>query len=182
MLMNSQVNKDICRQFSTLLSYPVADLQTTASACQQALETAWPQAVDPLRGFMDMVETADQARVEEIYTSTFDLQPVCHPYIGYQLCGENQKRAIFLMKMQQIYREQGFNQGNELPDHLSEVLRFIGTSGTAESCQELVDDGLLPALEKIIQAIESDDHPYKGLLKALQNFLSQSNAENGALS
>ncbi len=181
-MMNGQISKNICRQFSELLSYPVPGVQETAIACKDTLSKNWPEAACQLHGFIDLLESTAPARVEEMYTSTFDLQPVCHPYIGYQLCGENQKRAMFLMKMQQIYREQDFIPGNELPDHLCEVLRFIGTVNAPECCRELIDDGVLPALEKIIQAIENDDHPYKGLLKALQRFLNESNAENGALS
>ncbi|WP_051689835.1 nitrate reductase molybdenum cofactor assembly chaperone [Pelobacter seleniigenes] len=181
-MMNCQISKNICRQFSALLSYPDSGVKQTAVACKDALFKTCPEAAGKLNEFIALVELADPARIEEMYTSTFDLQPVCHPYIGYQLCGESQKRALFLMKMQQIYRAQGFIPGNELPDHLSEVLRFIGTVNDPECCRELIDDGVLPALEKIIQAIENDDHPYKELLKALQSFLNKSNAENGALS
>lgn len=180
--MNSRISKNICRHFSALLSYPDPGVQTTTADCKEGLSKACPEAAQQLDGFMTLVELADPARIEELYTSTFDLQPICHPYIGYQLCGESQKRALFLMKLRQIYREQEFVSGNELPDHLSEVLRFIGTTNAPECCRELINDGVLPALEKIIQAIENDDHPYKGLLKALQSFLNESNAENGALS
>ncbi|SEA74795.1 respiratory nitrate reductase chaperone NarJ [Desulfuromusa kysingii] len=180
-MMNEPINKNLCHQFSVLLSYPVSGLQNTAIMCRDSLARISPDAACQLHEFIDFVDTADRAQIEEIYTSTFDLQPVCHPYVGYQLCGENQKRAMFLMKMQQIYRHYDYTPGNELPDHLCEILRFISRTNAPDCCQELIDDGVLPALEKIIQAIENDDHPYKRLLMTLQCFLSESRTENGAL-
>ena len=177
-----QTHQDICCQFATLLSYPEAGVQTTAVTCRELLQENRPEVVPQLQSFVDLLATSDQAQVEELFTATFDLQPVCHPYVGYQLCGENQKRSMFLMKMHQIYREHDFNPGIELPDHLGEILRFIGTTSDQSCRQELISDGLLPALEKIIAGIDNDDHPYKGLLKALHSFLHKSSAEKGALS
>ena len=129
---------------------------------------------------MDLLETASQAQIEETFTSTFDLQPLSHPYVGYQLCGESQQRTMFLMKLQEIYRQHDYNSGSELPDHIGQVLRFIGITNDRSCRQELIEDGLLPALAKIIPEIENDDHPYKGLLKALQGFLSENSADKGA--
>ena len=177
-----QIHQDICRQFATLLSYPNAEASATAVACQKLLQENRPEIAPQLQNFVELVKSSDRARVEEIFTSTFDLQPVCHPYVGYQLCGESQQRTMFLMKLQELYRQHDYHPGGELPDHLSEMLRFIGITGDQSCRQELISDGVLPALEKIIQAIENDDHPYKGLLKALHSFLSDTGAEKGALS
>ena len=176
------IHQEICRHFAALLSYPDANAQTTAAACRTLLQQNCPDVVPGLQGFVDLLTTAEPSRIEEIYTATLDLQPVCQPYVGYQLCGENQKRGMFLMKMQQLYREHDFACGVELPDHLSEMLRFIGTTNDQDCRRDLIWDGVLPALEKIIQSIDNDDHPYKGLLKVLQRFLNEGSSEKGALS
>ena len=177
-----QTHQDICRQFAALLSYPDAEIRNTAHSCQQLLNENRPEATPQLQGFLDLLETASQSKVEEMFTSTFDLQPLSHPYVGYQLCGESQQRTMFLMKLQEIYRQHDYNAGSELTDHISQVLHFIGITSDQNCRQELIDDGLLPALDKIIPAIENDDHPYTGLLKALKSFLNESDAEKGALS
>jgi nitrate reductase delta subunit len=177
-----QTHQDICRQFAALLSYPDPELQKTAASCQQLLQENRPEVATQLQRFIDLLAATEQARIEEIFTSTFDLQPVCHPYIGYQLCGESQQRTMFLMKLQELYRQHDYQSGCELPDHLSEVLRFVGITNDQGCRQELIGDGVIPALEKLIPAIENDDHPYKGLLKALHSFLTESSAEEGALS
>ena len=177
-----QAHQQICRKFSALLSYPDASVQATAAACQQLLQQNRPEVAPQLQGFVTALAETDQARIEEIFTSTFDLQPLCHPFVGYQLCGESQQRTMFLMKLQEVYRQHDYSAGSELPDHISEMLRFISRIDDQVCRDELINDGLLPALEKIIAAIENDDHPYKGLLKTLQSFLNESSADKGALS
>jgi nitrate reductase molybdenum cofactor assembly chaperone NarJ/NarW len=179
-----QNHQDICRQFADLLSYPTAEVQQTTAACKEMLKQLRPEAAAQLQSFTEFLVTTDRGRVEEIYTSTFELQPICHPYVGYQLCGESQRRALFLMKLNELYRQHGYNPGSELPDHISELLRFIGSSSDQNCCRELIEDGLLPAVEKIISGIENNDHPYKWLLKALQDYLTESSAVavKGALS
>jgi nitrate reductase molybdenum cofactor assembly chaperone NarJ/NarW len=173
-MTNSQAHQDICRQFADLLSYPTETVRETTIACQGLLRPLRPEAAAQLQSFAEFLLTTEGARIEEIFTSTFDLQPICHPYVGYQLCGESQQRGMFLMKLNVIYREHGYDPGRELPDHFSELLRFIGSSDDRNCCQILIDDGLLPAVEKIISGIENDDHPYKWLLKSLRSFLTES--------
>ncbi len=181
-MTNLQTHQDICRHFSALLSYPTTEAQSTAAVCQNLLREHQPKAASQLQEFVELLAATEPAKLEELFTATFDLQPVCHPYVGYQLCGESQKRGMFLMKMQQLYREHDFNPGTELPDHLGEMLRFIGTTDDQSCRQELISDGLLPALEKIIAGLDNAEHPYHGVLTALHSFLNADSAEKGALS
>jgi nitrate reductase delta subunit len=126
-----------------------------------------------LTGFVNFLDAHQPARVEEIFTATFDLQPACHPYVGYQLCGESQQRTMFLIKLQQLYQQHGFAARSELPDHLSTMLRFISLVADRNCRQELISDGLLPALEKLLQGLDNGEHPYVELLRALQGFLAE---------
>ncbi len=183
-----QTHQDICWQFSKLLSYPSENLLETTAACQGLRQLLRPDAAEELAIFAEFLASNDRAQLEELFTSTFELQPTCHPYIGYQLCGESQQRTMFLMKLNEIYRQHDFQSGIELPDHISEMLRFVGIIDDQGCRQELLNEGLAPALEKLIPGIENDEHPYKGVLKALHRFLTedataaQSSPEKGALS
>jgi nitrate reductase delta subunit len=163
----------LCRHFADLLSYPDGATQQTATDCATLLQALYPKSAESLTGFVKFLDRQDAARIEEVFTETFDLQPACHPYVGYQLCGESQQRTMFLIKLQQLYKQYGFPGGSELPDHLSTMLRFVGTVPDHDCRQELVSDGLLPALEKLLQGLAQDDHPYVALLRALQSFLSE---------
>lgn len=161
----------ICCHFAELFSYPTADLAATVAACGALMRQDHPEAASSLERFADFPHAQLPARLEEIYTATFDLQPFCHPYVGYQLCGESQQRAMFLMQLNRLYRRYGFVAGVELPDHLSTLLRFIGTLAPMDCRRELIEDGLLPALAKMLEGLDSATHPYSALLQSLRSFL-----------
>lgn len=170
-MSTATAHQTIFRHFAALLSYPDGETRRTAADCSALLRNLRPEAVEPLEDFRSFLAAHDAAQVEELFTATFDLQPACHPYVGYQLCGESQQRTMFLIKLQQLYGQHGFAAGGELPDHLSTMLRFIGTSADRACREELVNDGLLPALEKLLLGLDGGDHPYVKLLQALRNYL-----------
>lgn len=163
--------QSICCHFAELFSYPTPDLAATVAACSALLRKDYPEAVSSLERFAGFLHAQLPARVEEIYTATFDLQPVCHPYVGYLLCGESQQRAVFLMQLNRLYRRYGFVAGVELPDHVSTLLRFIGTRAPLDCRRELIGDGLLPALVKMLEGLDSAAHPYSAPLQSLRSFL-----------
>ena len=168
-----QQHQELCRDFALLLSYPGDHVKEQAVACAARMTGISPEAATSLQSFLDFIETNDFSRIEEVFTGTFDLQSLCHPYVGYQLCGESQQRTMFMIKLQELYQQYDFVSGNELPDHLAEVLRFVGSISDQDCRQEIIRDGILPALGKITQGIESDNHPYVALLNALQGFLTE---------
>lgn len=176
----SSTHHDLCRHFAVLLSYPSERIAEQAASCLTRLRDINPGAALSLERFLGFVEANDICRIEEAFTGTFDLQSLCHPYVGYQLCGESQQRTMFMIKLQEIYRQHEFIPGNELPDHMAEVLRFVGSIADQECRLEIIRDGLLPALNKISQGIASDDHPYMALLDALQGFLRETGGGDSA--
>jgi nitrate reductase molybdenum cofactor assembly chaperone NarJ/NarW len=161
------------RQFATLFSYPDEVAPQTADACAEQLRELDSAAAAPMARFAALLAAQPPARLEELFTATFDLQPVCHPYVGYQLCGESQQRAMLLMRLQQLYRQHGFIGDSELPDHLATLLRFVGSVADRECGMEIIHDGLLPALDKMAAGLEGEKQPYGELIKAVQSFLSE---------
>lgn len=166
--------RQFCREMATLLDYPDPSIRVTATACADLLRDAHPEAGEVFAGFLRFLNDHPAARLEEIYTATFDLQPACHPYVGYQLCGENQKRALFLMKLQQLYREHDFPAGAELADHLATLLRFVAEVADPQCREELIQDGILPALDKMLAQAESATNPYIQLLQVVRLVMAQS--------
>jgi len=118
--------------FANLLEYPTPALARQAQACGERLAEVRPEAAGLLERFCRTVEDAPLERMEELYTSTFDMQPVSYPYVGYHLFGESYKRGIFMAQLNGGYHERGFSAGSELPDHVAVVLRFLAltTAGT----------------------------------------------------
>lgn len=125
------------------------------------------EAAPLLHQFRAFVVDATPEKVEELYSNTFDLQPLCSPYIGYQIFGEEYRRGMFMAHLREHYRTSGFGTGNDLPDHLCVVLRFLSGREPGEVERELVTDCLVPALEKMVAGLSETTNPYRWALQAL---------------
>ena len=81
-----------------------------------------------------------------------------------------------MAQLNEAYHALGYSAGQELPDHMAIVLRFIGLDSTnrqGDFCQALIHDGVMPALEKMLKAFgEQSENPYHELLLALRLFLT----------
>jgi nitrate reductase delta subunit len=63
--------------------------------------------------------------MQEAFTQTFDLNPVCALEVGWQLFGEEYERGAFMVHMRQLLRDHAVPEGGELPDHLSSLLAVL---------------------------------------------------------
>lgn len=168
--------------FAQLLEYPGADLAAAARVCAAELAAVDTAAAALVGRFCRFVEATPRGRLEEIYTSLFDMETPLYPYVGYHLFGETYKRSLFLIGLKERFRAQGFTPaGTELPDHVSTLLRFVATCTDAEMRQELVLEAIRPALEPMVQEAEQEAGPdpaeqpgpaaYRDLLRALLRVL-----------
>ncbi len=165
--------------FADILDYPQTNIVEHVRECQALVSDSSPDAAALLRQFQHFVEETPTGKLEEIYTGIFDLDSDCHPYVGYQLFGESYERSVFLLELKERYRSCGFEASeNELPDRLSVLLRFLSMGGDRSANQEIIDEGLLPALDKMAteseqaegQLLKGSD-PYQQVLQALRRVL-----------
>jgi nitrate reductase delta subunit len=162
--------------FADLLSYPDGGLIPKTEACLGELRSVHAEAAQGMEAFRCGIQNLPIEKLGELYTVTFDMQPVCYPYAGYQLFGESYKRGAFMARLNEAYRAVGYSAGEELPDHVPVILRFLGLDSAnrqGEFCQTLLAEGLIPALEKMLQPFAESPNPYGQLLKALQLVLTQ---------
>ncbi|HEX5809866.1 MAG TPA: nitrate reductase molybdenum cofactor assembly chaperone [Anaerolineales bacterium] len=161
--------------FAGLLEYPTAAVAQQAEQCLEQLKPVHPEAAEAFERFACAMGQYSLEQIQELYTTTFDMQPVCYPYVGYHLFGESYKRGAFMARLNEAYRTFGYSAGEELPDHMSTILRFLGLDAAnrqGEFCRSLVDEGLVPALGKMLQTFGSQsENPYHALLSALQLIL-----------
>ena len=161
--------------FADLLSYPTASIPGQAEGWFAQLQDAHPEAAAAGESFLRGLKQCALERLKELYTTTFDMQPVCFPYVGYHLFGESYKRGAFMARLNEAYRASGYSPGQELPDHISVILRFLGMDSTnrqGEFCHTLLYEGLVPASEKMLKVFgEASENPYFGLISALHHFL-----------
>lgn len=161
--------RSLCQALSALLSYPAADAGASArAACELAAGTL---AAGPVSRFAAAAGRLPAEALQEIYTSTFDLQPACAPYVGHHLLGDSPLRGPFLARLVEVYDSGGYRAREELPDHLAEVLAFLAVAPPSAERDDLVSDGLVPALARMLDCLQDRGNPYRELLVAVQELL-----------
>ena len=157
---------------ATLVSYPSRDLLPAVDTCILALATEFPETAGLLECFRDAARELGQGGLEEVYIQTFEMQAENALYIGHQLFGEDWRRGAFMAGLKERYQELGLSIGEDLPDHLSVVLRFLEVEQPGQEREDLIGDCIVPALHKVLRAIEGEKTPYETVLRALLLYLS----------
>jgi len=164
-------------RLAELLAYPGPDLACAAEETRDLLEQREPKAAEHAAAFLEAVEPLSHEELEELYTRTFDLNPVCALDVGWHLFGEAYERGAFLVKMRELLARMGLAEGTELPDHLTSVLPAFGRM-EPEEASELAASHLLPAMEKMLAGFQGKDNPYEHALRAARSLVAQSVLRN----
>lgn len=144
--------------FAELLEYPRGDVGQVAGECAALLALELPEAAVFLREFQSIAGQLDPGLLEEIYTGTFDLDPVCYPYVGYHVFGETYKRSMFLLALKERHRACGIAVDSELSDHVAAVLRYLAVGEDAEDVAVVAREAMLPALQRMTGRAKSEGH------------------------
>ncbi len=171
--MLPEETKQLCRLFAEILDYPSPSLLESATECIKQLENSFPGTAEPMRSFATFAESQSQGTIEELYTQTFDVTPATTPYLGYQLFGEGPKRSAFMVRLQEAYQSHSFSSGTELPDHLCVLLRFFSVARDSEFVIPLLQECVLPVLEKMEGAFPAKKNGYRPAVSSLRLFLRQ---------
>ncbi len=178
-------NRRVLQLFADILDYPQENIVQHVRECETLVSATSPEAAVLLREFRRFLEETPYGRLEEVYTGIFDLDAACHPYVGYQLFGESYERSAFIVELKKRYRSSGFEASeSELPDRLSVLLRFLSMTGDGDPDQEIINEGILPALDKMAKEAEEAEeaegqrpsqgsNPYRRVLAALRQVLEQ---------
>jgi len=173
--MGTDREKEIFLQIGKLLDYPTSHLEDQGVEAIQMVQAIAPEASVEIAEFVESAGRISLGRMEEIYTSTFDVSPTCYIFAGYMLFGESFKRGEFLVGLQEKYAERNFSRGKELADHLAVLFRFLATLDENEPLRaELLEDCMLPVITKMLASFKSQterENPYAHLLRAIEGIL-----------
>jgi len=92
--------------------------------------------------------------VQEIFTRSFDVQAITTLGIGYLMFGDDYKRGELLVNLRREQAKVGVDCGNELPDHLPNVLRLLARWEDLALRSEFVEWILYPAVERMVSEFE----------------------------
>jgi nitrate reductase delta subunit len=153
--------------FANLVEYPTPFLSDRVNESISLLTPHQREAADFVWRFKTFLSLTPLSRMEEVYTSTFDLNGICCPYVGYHLFGDGSHRGMFLSGLKEHYQVRHFSAGNELPDHLGVMLRFLANNEDEEEREELILLCIIPAVKKMLEGFRGSSNPYKGVLQGL---------------
>jgi nitrate reductase delta subunit len=185
----SAVSQRVLGLFADILEYPETSIVPQVRECEALVAESNAAAGELMGGFRGFVEQTSNGDLQEVYTAVFDLDADCHPYLGYQLFGEGYERSEFLLELKERYRTSGFEANTtELPDRISEVLRYLSVCSDERSNEEILREGVIPALDKLttdagvideeledaeleLKQLRPEHDPYRPVLHALLSVL-----------
>lgn len=127
-----------------------------------------PAAGSELSRFTKHVHDLPLDQLQQLYTRTFDLTPVCAPYLSVHLFGESSfKRAQLMTGLRETYASCGLRFDDELPDHLAVVLSAFDRL-RADVQRDLVALCLQSALPKMQSELERQHNPYAHAVASLR--------------
>ena len=163
------------------LEYPGEDWNARLDRCKQWLTIQEPDVAVQFIRFRRRVKELSIDKLQELYTQTFDLNPVCTLDIGYHVFGENYKRGELLAKLRETEEPYELGQANQLPDHLPVLLRLLTKLDDQDLRLALIVEILIPALAKMLEALSQTDNPYRDLIEVISNALKNEVPEHSQL-
>ncbi|HEV2400589.1 MAG TPA: nitrate reductase molybdenum cofactor assembly chaperone [Candidatus Sulfotelmatobacter sp.] len=158
---------DLYHAFAALLSYPDEDY---SERVQAGLCLATHESRELLEQFAQAVEGLETWELQELFTRTFDMNPVCSLELGWHLFGENYERGLLLVRVREELRRVGIQESAELPDHLTHILELLARMDHDKGA-DFAAACVLPALKKMLEALHGKENPFESVLFAVQIFL-----------
>jgi len=163
--------KSIYESLAGLLDYPGAGYSLLIGSGGELMAAEGPEISEGFTNFREGVGGLSLSELQELYTRTFDLSPVCALDIGYHLFGENYKRGVFLANLRETEAPFELDQEHQLPDYLPVLLRLLTKLDDEDLRSALIVDCMIPALKKMSQTLSESDNPYRHLIAAVHAVL-----------
>ena len=127
-----------------------------------------------LASYGEFVTASTLAEIQEEYVATFDFNPSVAPWLGHHLFGDNQKKGAYLIALKGEYGRNGYTPlGNELPDHLPLILRFLAhlaCRGDDGARRSFIESFVLPGVGKLADSFLTSrrDSPWRPVVDAVR--------------
>ena len=140
-------------------------------AVYESVQKQMPDYADKINDFVTAIEALTVKEQQEYFLKTFDVQAICYLDLGYVMFGEDYKRAQLLVNLQNEHKVAGVDCGNELADHLPNVLTLLAQTSSNSFAEELGFIITIPAVRFMLTKFKNIDNYYKGLLEVLLDIL-----------
>ncbi|NUM53837.1 MAG: molecular chaperone TorD family protein [Candidatus Hydrogenedentes bacterium] len=162
-----------------LFEYPDDEFQDRYDEALDAVRTFSSDAADALADFWRDLSGLSTEHAQELYTRSFDLSPVCVPYVSVHIFGaESFKRAELMTGLNATYERAGFDRGTELPDHIALLFRSAPQFDD-EEWADLAGLVLKAAMDKMFTALDTAGSPWRHAMRAAQALLTTGGDTDG---
>jgi nitrate reductase assembly molybdenum cofactor insertion protein NarJ len=144
-----------------LFVYPGLNYAEKIQGIQSKLEEIFPEEAKVLAPFTTFVSQASLDELEELFTRSFEVQAVTTLDLGYLMFGDDYKRAELLVNLNREHAEAKNECGDELPDHLPNILRLIPRMEDKTILNDLVSMVVGPSLIKILEDFKPEKFDLK---------------------
>ncbi len=162
--METRSNTAHYKLFSALLDYPEDGFENTVNEIQLYLDGNKPELGALLEDFTTFISTASLEEIRQLHTRTFDVQAITTLDLGYLLFGDDYKRAQLLVNLSREHASVENQCGNELADHLPNVLRLISKMQPSELKEGLIKCLIYPGIKKMISEFDFGNREKKNEL------------------
>jgi nitrate reductase delta subunit len=177
---------DCYDSLARMLDYP-GEKEGILAECKKAGRMLEARDIEsPLEPFAMFVETSSLSRLQEDYVATFDFNPAVALYLGHHLFGDNRKKGAYMIRLKQEFGRHGFiPSGNDLPDHLPQVLGFLAhlaRNAGDGARRSFIAECVLPGVERLGANLSArKNSPWKPVVESARLLCSadSSNREEG---
>lgn len=156
-------NNELLHLISMLLQYP--DQEIINMSLDELDGVKKQDAVTKIKDFHSYLQANSLEELTDSYVRTFDFSEKTNLYLTYSKLKDEKERGSILVKLKEIYRDEGFVlDSEELPDYLPLLLEFISIA-KSETVKSLVPQFVEP-IEEIKDGLQCINSPYTGLLEA----------------
>jgi len=171
MIVKPKTTTQALVDISSLLEYPSDETMDCCSYWIKEFGDISKGAKKQVQTFQQIASAMTLIELQELYTRTFDLAPICVPYVSSYIYGdENYERGELMIRLNDHFEKRNIERHGELPDHLGLLLRHAD-SFTEEELTELVTFCLIDPVKQMIENIGEGENPYFYALKAIQSIL-----------
>jgi len=171
--------KEIFDSIARVFSYPGEEYMRNVARCRELCtasrfenDEVGRTVLARLDSFNVAIDGLSIGELEELYTRTFDINPVGSLEVGWHLHGETYERGAFLVQMRDLLRRCSIEESSELPDHLTHTLLAVGRMGKEEG-SAFISSRLLKAIDKMLEGFVGKGNPYEHMLTATKLLLTE---------
>jgi nitrate reductase delta subunit len=163
----------LLKLLSILLQYPDGEFVLSLEELKEVVEEIpHMEHRERCEHFLEYLSNNPLIRLQEEYTSTFDLNPATCLNLTYHKWGDSSERGNALVDFHHLYHQAGYESSTgELPDYLPLILEYLSLNRNGD--RSAVLGQYCEEVEAVRSRLEEAGSFYAGLLAIVTDFFTE---------